>query len=39
MTASSQQAKAKADTMALRAEKERAMAAKRARFDQKFPAS
>ena len=40
MTASSQQAKAKAaDVQALLREKEAALAAKRAKFDQMFPVS
>ena len=37
VTASAQQAKAKADTEQNQAEKARALAAKRALFDQKFP--
>ena len=39
VTASVEQAKAKADTEALKAEKEAALAAKRKRFDQMFPVS
>jgi hypothetical protein len=39
VTASAQQAKAKADTEAMRAEKQAAIARKRSLFDKQFPAS